>query len=58
MQVKDAERAAEFQPSINAASQKRAMRAIPKFVFGLVLCVGLALAATMLWAYVPSVFLH
>ncbi len=43
---------------INAASQKKALRAIPKFVFGLVLCVGLALAAPMLWAYVPSVFWH
>jgi hypothetical protein len=43
---------------INAASQKRALRAIPKFVFGLVLCFGLAFAAPMLWAYVPSVFWH
>jgi hypothetical protein len=42
---------------INAAS-KRAIRAIPKLVFGLVLCFGLALAAPMLWAYVPFVFWH
>jgi hypothetical protein len=43
---------------IHAASQKKALKAIPKFVFGLVLCFGLAFAAPMLWAYVPSVFWH